>query len=96
MDALAKDPEQFSRPHNPDTGETILHLLAKEGKVEILESLLHDGRLEGDIVRGLLFQDRLKWTPVMAATKADFGAKDIIEMFIGFLHNQLTNTADLR
>jgi hypothetical protein len=95
MDSLARDPERFSRPHNADTGETILHLLAKEGKVEILESLLHDGRMERDVVRGLLFQDRLKWTPVMAATKADSGAKDIIEMFLRFMDQQLESAEDV-
>ena len=32
MDGLARSPDKFTRPHNADTGETILHLLAKEGK----------------------------------------------------------------
>ncbi len=44
-DSLARDPERFSRPHNADTGETILHLLAKEGKVEILENVLEVRKL---------------------------------------------------
>ncbi len=33
VDGLARDPDKFVNPHNADTGETILHLLAKEGKV---------------------------------------------------------------
>ena len=115
-DSLARDPERFSRPHNGDTGETILHLLAKEGKVEILENLLQvlifrnifnaltqphaifivqDERMKKDVVRGLLFQDRLKWTPVMAATKADSGAKDIMEMFLNFLAENLSSTEEV-
>ena len=29
MDGLARDPDRLTTPHNTDTGETILHLLAK-------------------------------------------------------------------
>ena len=71
MDALANNPERFTTAEIEDTGETRLHLLAREGKVEILESLLKDTRIEEDLVRGLLFPDKLNWHPVMSATKAD-------------------------
>ena len=37
MDSLARDPVQLVTPHNSDTGETVLHLLAKEGKIDILQ-----------------------------------------------------------
>jgi hypothetical protein len=56
MDSLARDPNKFITPHNADTGETILHLLAKEGKMEILHNLLEDSRVEKDLVRALLQQ----------------------------------------
>jgi hypothetical protein len=56
MNSLAKDPDKFITPHNGDTGETILHLLAKEGKMEILHNLLEDSRVEKDLVRALLQQ----------------------------------------
>lgn len=56
MDSLARDPDKFITPHNADTGETILHLLAKEGKMEILQNLLDDSRVEKDLVRALLKQ----------------------------------------
>ncbi len=59
MDSLARDPNKFITPHNADTGETILHLLAKEGKVEILHNLLEDSRVEKDLVIALLKQDKL-------------------------------------
>ena len=36
MDNLAKDPERFTQPQDVNTGETTLHILAKEGKVEII------------------------------------------------------------
>ena len=29
MDSLAREPDKLTTPHNIDTGETILHLLAK-------------------------------------------------------------------
>ena len=57
MDSLARDPNKFITPHNADTGETILHLLAKEGKMEILQNLLEDSRVERDLVRALLKQE---------------------------------------
>ena len=50
MDALANNPERFTKPEIEDTGETRLHLLAREGKVEILESLLKDPRIRDDLV----------------------------------------------
>jgi hypothetical protein len=61
MDSLARDPDKFIRPHNADTGETILHLLAKEGKMEILHNLLEDARVEKDLVRALLQQVLAGW-----------------------------------
>ena len=73
MDSLAKEPEKLITPHNTDTGETILHLLAKEGKAEILGNLLDDPRMEKELVKSLLKQDKLGWNPIMAAVKADSG-----------------------
>lgn len=89
MDGLAQDPQRFFRAQNADTDETILHLFAKEGKVEILKSFVEDDRLGNDIVNGLLHPDKLAWTPVMAATKADQGAKEIVEMFIKLLDEKM-------
>ena len=89
MDGLARDPNKFTNPHNADTGETILHLLAKEGKVEILENLLEDSRVENELVKAVLQQDKLGWSPIMAATKADSGVEDMMEMFLRFLEPRL-------
>lgn len=88
MDGLAKDPNKFTTPHNADTGETILHLLAKEGKLEILENLLDDTRVECELVKALLQQDKLGWNPIMTASKADVGAEDIMEIFLKFLDSR--------
>jgi hypothetical protein len=100
MDGLARDPDRLTTPHNTDTGETILHLLAKEGKTEILQNLIQDTRVENELIEALLKQDRLGWSPVMAAIKADSGGEEIVAMFLTFLeprcsirhlHNLLTS-----
>lgn len=93
MDGLAKDPDKFTNPHNADTGETILHLLAKEGKVEIVQNLLEDTRVEKELVEALLKQDKLGWNPIMAATKADSGAaEEIMRLCLAFLESRLENS----
>ena len=43
----------------------------------------------------LIFQDKLKWTPVMAATKADLVSKDIAESFLKFLEENLDTEENL-
>ena len=93
MDNLARDPERFTQPQDVNTGETTLHILAKEGKVEIIESLLNDVRMEDYMVSGLLKQDKLGWTPLMSATKADTGAREIMEKFLKFLLEHMNNNA---
>ena len=92
MDGLAREPEKLITPHNPDTGETILHLLAKEGKTEILRNLLDDPRVEKDLVKSLLKQDKLGWNPIMTAIKADSGGEEMVEMFLTFLENNLEHS----
>ena len=57
MDNLARDPERFSQPQDDNTGETTLHILSKEGKVEIIETLLNDERMEDHIVSEVLTND---------------------------------------
>ncbi|TRY73782.1 hypothetical protein TCAL_16897 [Tigriopus californicus] len=85
MDGLAKDPNRYFTPHTPDTGETILHLLAKEGKLEIIQNLLVDTRVESQLVRALLLPDKLGWNPIMASTKADSGIEEMMFEFLTFL-----------
>ena len=57
MDNLARDPERFSQPQDDNTGETTLHILSKEGKVEIIETLLNDERMEDHMVSEVLTND---------------------------------------
>lgn len=95
VDGLASNLEQFAQPHNIDTKETILHLLSKEGKLEILQSILQDERMQQNIAEGLLVPDELKWTPIMAATIAVKDAENIVEMFIDHLDERLEKSEDL-
>ena len=71
-DELARKIEQSSKILEIDetTGETILHELAKEGKVEILKLLLSNEKIASNMVSYLLWPDKIGWTPVMSATKA--------------------------
>ncbi len=54
VDGLARDPDKFVNPHNADTGETILHLLAKEGKVRSKDIFLPAERAGQRTVRVVL------------------------------------------
>ena len=57
MEDLAEHPERFTEPFNKDNGETYLHFLAKEGKLEILQRLLEDPQQQQQyLVNGLLCQ----------------------------------------
>ena len=42
-------------------------------------------------VSALLVQDKLGWTPFMSATKADTGAREIMEKFLQFLIQHMPN-----
>ena len=95
LDDMANNKERFSQVEIADTGETRLHFLAREGKVEILESYLKDERITEVLVRGLLFPDKLNWHPVMSATKADSGARDMIENLIGFLKEHIKKQSEV-
>ena len=39
-------------------------------------------------------QDKLGWNPIMAATKADSGGEELVEMFLGFLETRIDNPDD--
>ena len=76
------------------TGETIIHVLAKEGCLETLRKILSleekpkiDAR---KLVEALLLPDKAGWSPLMAAVKADRNVDDIIHLFLTFLENHAT------
>ena len=105
IDSLQDNPEILTTPYFPKhkpveggaesivnelyTGETIVHLLAKEGCVEILRKLLdfsESPKVDKCIlVEALLRHDESGWSPLMSAMKADRNVEPIIEMFLKFL-----------
>ena len=76
------------------TGETIFHVLAKEGCLETLRKILSLEEKpkieERKLVDALLFPDKAGWSPLMAAVKADRNVDDIIHLFLTFLENHAT------
>lgn len=58
-------------------------------QIEILRNLLEDSRVEDQLTRAILKQDRLGWNPIMASTKADSGVEEIVEMFLTFLETRI-------
>ena len=79
-----------------NTSETILHELAVEGKAKVIKFLLEKDEMKDLIVGNLLLQDNLGYTPLMSATKANKNGKEIIEMFLNFLLNYMTNPNQLQ
>ena len=74
-----------------NTSETILHELAVEGKAKVIKFLLEKDEMKDLIVGNLLLQDNLGYTPLMSATKANKNGKEIIETFLNFLLNYMTD-----
>ena len=75
-------------------GETIIHVLAKEGCLETLRKILSLEEKpvieEGKLVEALLKPDKAGWSPLMAAVKADRNVDDIIYLFLTFLEAHAT------
>ena len=79
---------------NSGTGETIIHVLAKEGCLETLRKILSLEEIpvieEGKLVEALLNPDKAGWSPLMAAVKADRNVDKIIHLFLTFLEAHAT------
>ena len=75
-------------------GETIIHVLAKEGCLETLRKILSLEEKpvieEGKLVEALLKPDKAGWSPLMAAVKADRNVDKIIHLFLTFLEAHAT------
>ena len=81
-----------------DTGETIMHHLAKEGCVEVLRKILQDLKIEKPkLVQALTIRDKAGWSPLMAAVKADKNVEAVLELFLSFLeeHAETSDVDDL-
>ena len=74
------------------TGETIVHLLAKEGCDKILRRLLdlkENPKIgKAKLVEALLKHDGSGWSPLMSVVKADQNVEAIAEMFLEFLEEE--------
>ena len=84
IETQKKDDETFV-----DTGETIMHLLAKEGCIEPLRKILdlddHPKIEASKLVLSLLKHDVAGWSPLMSVLKADRNVEEIIKLFLNFL-----------
>ena len=78
-----------------NTSETILHELAVESKAKVIKFLLEKDEMKNLIVGNLLMQDNLGYNPLMSATKSNKNGKAIIEMFLNFLLDYMTNPNQL-
>ena len=96
IEELDQEPDKLTKPHFEDnelgTGETIVHLLAREGCVETLRSILNvheKPRIQqSEVVKALLMLDNAGWSPLMSAIKADQNGEEIIEMFLDFINRE--------
>ena len=89
---MESDPDILIKPYfegDLDDGETVMHLLAKEGCIETLRKILdvdeHPKIDETKLVESLLKYDNAGWSPLMSALKADRNAEAVVELFLKFL-----------
>ena len=92
LEAFEEHPELLKKPYfdrELDTGETIVHLLTKEGCIELLTTLLYsDGKLKFEktlLVKALLQYDNTGWSPLMSCVKADQNVEEVINLCLKFL-----------
>ena len=81
-----------------DTGETILHHLAKEGCIEILTKILdleETPKIEAnELVKAIIHCDKSGWSPLMAAMKSERNVDEVLDLFLKFLEMH-ANTDDV-
>ena len=77
-----------------DTGETIMHYLAKEGCVEVLSKILdleEKPKIEkSKIVESIIKRDHAGWSPLMAAMKSERKVDEVLDLFLKFLEIHAT------
>ena len=78
---------------NTDTGETALHILAKEGSKEELQIVLNPTHCTVDekeeLVNTLLQHDDAGWSPLMRALQADKDVKEVSELLLKFMEDNI-------
>ena len=110
INSLESTPDNLLRPYlavvvdgetgvDSETGETILHILAKEGCLETLRKILNVNERpvidESRLVDALLISDNAGWSPLMAAVKSDRNVDDVIQLFLTFLESY-ASTEDIK
>ena len=77
-----------------DTGETILHHLAKEGCIEMLTKILdleETPKIKADqLVKAIIHCDKSGWSPLMAAMKSERNVDEVLDLFLKFLEIHAT------
>ena len=77
-----------------DTGETIMHHLAKEGQVEVLRKILDledTPKIKAStIVEAIITRDKAGWSPLMAAMKSERNVNEVLDLFLRFLESHAT------
>ena len=77
-----------------DTGETALHILAKEGSIDELQVVLDSIDANSvdekkQIVKTLLQHDDAGWSPLMRALQADKNVKEVSELLSKFIEDNI-------
>ena len=96
MEDIANDKEAAADVNEleDDTGETILHHLAKEGCIEMLTKILdleETPKIKADqLVKAIIHCDKSGWSPLMAAMKSERNVDEVLDLFLKFLEKHAT------
>ena len=96
MEDIANDKEAAADVNEleDDTGETILHHLAKEGCIEMLTKILdleETPKIKADqLVKAIIHCDKSGWSPLMAAMKSERNVDEVLDLFLKFLETHAT------
>ena len=96
IEEIANDKETAAdeKELQDDTGETIMHHLAKEGQVEVLRKILdleERPKIKAStIVEAIITRDKAGWSPLMAAMKSERNVNEVLDLFLRFLETHAT------
>ena len=98
-----EDPSSISEIHNEETNETIIHILAKEGRLDILKEVCDETKssnkeiLNKNLLHALKHDDNFDQPPLLAAFNADLvdktyetTAEYLVDRIIEFNDDNLT------
>ena len=96
IEEIANDKETVASDEEleDDTGETIMHHLAKEGQVEVLRKIMdleETPKIKAStIVEAIIKRDKAGWSPLMAAMKSERNVNEVLDLFLKFLETHAT------